>query len=77
MSFLNGPRLLNSANVWATSKEELQALYECDDTGAVTMASNMMRVFINTASGMPIQRFSTRASLKCRKTLGQRQMCRA
>ena len=30
------PPLLNSANPWATSKEDLQALYDCPYTGALT-----------------------------------------
>ncbi|KAI1465954.1 dihydroorotate dehydrogenase [Daldinia caldariorum] len=30
------PPLLNSANPWATTKEDLRALYECASTGAVT-----------------------------------------
>ena len=30
------PPLLNSANPWATSKEDLQALYDCPFTGALT-----------------------------------------
>lgn len=36
MSLQFEPPLLNSANPWATSKEDLQALYDCPYTGALT-----------------------------------------
>ena len=36
MSLEFEPPLLNSANPWATSKEDLQALYDCPYTGALT-----------------------------------------
>lgn len=36
MSLKFDPPLLNSANPWATSKEDLQTLYDCPYTGALT-----------------------------------------
>ena len=39
------PPLLNSANPWATTKEELQALYDCPYTGAITTRTFIMRGF--------------------------------
>lgn len=35
------PPLLNSANPWATSKEDLQALYDCPYTGALTTRTSI------------------------------------
>lgn len=39
------PPLLNSASPWATSLEDLQALYECESTGAVTTRTSMLGGF--------------------------------
>lgn len=39
------PPLLNSACPWATSLEDLQALYLCESTGAVTTRTSMLHGF--------------------------------
>ncbi|MCJ1339449.1 dihydroorotate dehydrogenase [Bachmanniomyces sp. S44760] len=39
------PPLLNSANVWASTPEELRALYECPHTGAITIRTSLLRGF--------------------------------
>ncbi|KAI1098614.1 dihydroorotate dehydrogenase [Jackrogersella minutella] len=39
------PPLLNSANPWATTFEDLKALYECPSTGAVTTRTALLRGF--------------------------------
>lgn len=39
------PPLLNSATPWATTKEELQALYDCPYTGAVTTRTSLLTGF--------------------------------
>lgn len=39
------PPLLNSANPWATTLEDLQALYSCESTGAVTTRTSMLNGF--------------------------------
>jgi dihydroorotate dehydrogenase (fumarate) len=39
------PPLLNSANPWATSLEDLQALYDCASTGAVTTRTSLLGGF--------------------------------
>ena len=39
------PPLLNSANVWATTKEELDAYYQCEHTGAVTIRTSLLDGF--------------------------------
>lgn len=39
------PSLLNSASRWATTKEELQELYECPNTGAVTTRTSLLYGF--------------------------------
>ncbi|KAI0179194.1 hypothetical protein GGR52DRAFT_296209 [Hypoxylon sp. FL1284] len=39
------PPLLNSANPWATTLEDLRALYECPSTGAVTTRTALLRGF--------------------------------
>ncbi|KAB5577543.1 dihydroorotate oxidase [Coniochaeta sp. 2T2.1] len=39
------PPLLNSANPWATTLEDLQALYACPSTGAVTTRTSMLNGF--------------------------------
>ena len=41
MSLKFEPPLLNSANPWATSKEDLQALYDCPYTGALTTRTSI------------------------------------
>lgn len=42
------PPLLNSANPWATTLEDLQALYNCPHTGAVTIRTSLV-----TEAGFP------------------------
>ncbi|KAK8196641.1 dihydroorotate dehydrogenase [Zalaria obscura] len=39
------PPLINSANPWASSKEDLQALYDCPHTGAVTCRTSLLKGF--------------------------------
>lgn len=39
------PPLLNSATPWATTKQELQALYDCPYTGAVTTRTSLLTGF--------------------------------
>ncbi|KAH8902751.1 FMN-linked oxidoreductase [Coniochaeta sp. PMI_546] len=39
------PPLLNSANPWATTLEDLQALYYCESTGAVTTRTSLLNGF--------------------------------
>ncbi|KIW06662.1 uncharacterized protein PV09_02368 [Verruconis gallopava] len=39
------PPILNSANPWATTFEDLQALYDCPYTGAVTTRTNTLSGF--------------------------------
>ena len=39
------PPLLNSANPWATTKEDLQTLYDCPYTGAVTIRTGVLGGF--------------------------------
>lgn len=39
------PPLLNSATPWATTKEELQVLYDCPYTGAVTTRTSLLTGF--------------------------------
>ncbi len=44
------PALLNSSNPWATTKEELTALYACPYTGAVTIRTSLWKAFNQHAS---------------------------
>ncbi|KAK4543666.1 hypothetical protein LTR36_005311 [Oleoguttula mirabilis] len=39
------PPLLNSANPWATTTEDLQALFDCSSTGAVTTRTSLIHGF--------------------------------
>ncbi|KAL9132820.1 MAG: hypothetical protein Q9175_006009, partial [Cornicularia normoerica] len=39
------PPLLNSANPWATTKEDLEALYQCPHTGAITTRTALANGF--------------------------------
>ncbi|MCJ1466675.1 dihydroorotate dehydrogenase [Pseudocyphellaria aurata] len=39
------PPLLNSASPWATTKDELQALYDCPYTGALTVRTSLLDGF--------------------------------
>lgn len=41
------PPLLNSANPWCSSLEQLQELYNCPDTGAVTTRTSLLNGFPN------------------------------
>lgn len=45
-----GGKLLNSANVWASTKEELVALYDCPHTGAVTVRTSLLNGFAHDDS---------------------------
>ena len=44
------PPLLNSANPWATTKEDLEALYNCPHTGAVTTRTALINGFHHDAA---------------------------
>ncbi|MCJ1288187.1 dihydroorotate dehydrogenase [Xylographa opegraphella] len=44
MAFIDPP-LLNSANVWATTEEDLDALYRCPATGAITIRTSLLNGF--------------------------------
>ncbi|KAE9375071.1 FMN-linked oxidoreductase [Stipitochalara longipes BDJ] len=48
--FSISPPLLNSSNPWATSKEDLVALYSCPHTGAVTIRTSLWKAFAQHAS---------------------------
>ena len=39
------PPLLNSANPWATTREDLKALYDCPHTGAITTRTSILDGF--------------------------------
>ena len=39
------PPLLNSAGPWATTKEDLERLYHCPNTGAVTIRTSLLEGF--------------------------------
>lgn len=39
------PPLLNSSNPWATSLDDLQALFDCPNTGAVTTRTSLLKGF--------------------------------
>lgn len=39
------PPLINSANPWATTKEDLQLLFDCPHTGAVTTRTSLIHAF--------------------------------
>jgi dihydroorotate dehydrogenase (fumarate) len=41
------PPLLNSANPWCSTLEQLQELYDCPDTGAVTTRTSLLAGFPN------------------------------
>lgn len=43
--FFISPPLLNSANPWATSEDDLKALYDCPYTGAVTIRTSLWKAF--------------------------------
>ena len=49
MTFLGG-KLLNSANVWASTKEDLVELYDCPHTGAVTVRTSLLNGFAHDDS---------------------------
>ncbi|KAK4508034.1 hypothetical protein PRZ48_001771 [Zasmidium cellare] len=44
------PPLLNSACPWATTKEDLQALFDCRSTGAVTIRTSLIDGFDHNSS---------------------------
>lgn len=44
------PPLINSANPWATTKEDLQSLYDCPHTGAVTTRTSLIHGFEHSDS---------------------------
>lgn len=39
------PPLINSANPWATTKEDLQTLFDCPHTGAITTRTSLIHAF--------------------------------
>ncbi|KAH8679689.1 hypothetical protein BGZ60DRAFT_400449 [Tricladium varicosporioides] len=39
------PPLLNSANPWATTRTDLESLYKCPFTGAVTVRTSLLKAF--------------------------------
>jgi len=39
------PPLINSSNPWATTAEDLQRLFDCEDTGAVTTRTSLLHGF--------------------------------
>ena len=39
------PPLLNSSNPWATTSEDLQALFDCQNTGAITIRTSLLNGF--------------------------------
>lgn len=39
------PPLLNSASPWATTEADLQALFDCPHTGAITTRTSLLRGF--------------------------------
>jgi dihydroorotate dehydrogenase (fumarate) len=39
------PPLINSANPWATTKQDLQTLFDCPHTGAVTTRTSLIHAF--------------------------------
>ncbi|RYO76343.1 hypothetical protein DL766_009169 [Monosporascus sp. MC13-8B] len=43
------PPLLNSANPWATTREDLKALFECPSVGAVTTRTSLLKGFPHDA----------------------------
>lgn len=44
------PPLINSANPWATTQEDLQSLYDCPHTGAVTTRTSLIDGFEHNGS---------------------------
>lgn len=44
------PPLINSANPWATTLEDLTALYECPNIGAVTTRTSLLQAFCHDPS---------------------------
>ncbi|KAI2776896.1 dihydroorotate dehydrogenase [Daldinia loculata] len=44
------PPLLNSANPWATTREDLRALFDCPSTGAVTTRTALLRGFAHDSA---------------------------
>lgn len=44
------PAVVNSANPWATNLEDLKALYECPNTGAVTTRTSLISGFAHDPS---------------------------
>lgn len=55
------PPLLNSANPWATTLEDLTALYECPHTGAVTTRTSLVAGFPHDPSIHQFTLFDTAA----------------
>lgn len=54
------PPILNSANPWATTLEDLQALYACESTGAVTTRTALIKGFDHDPSKHKYIFFETR-----------------
>jgi dihydroorotate dehydrogenase (fumarate) len=57
--FKINPPLLNSANPWATSYEDLMSLYDCPATGAVTIRTSLLKSFKQNPSTHQYTFFST------------------
>ncbi|KZF26486.1 FMN-linked oxidoreductase [Xylona heveae TC161] len=55
------PPLLNSATPWATTKDDLQRLYDCAYTGAVTVRTSMLHGFPHDPSIHQYTFFDTNA----------------
>lgn len=53
------PPLVNSANPWATTLEDLQALYECPHTGAVTTRTSLLAGFAHDPAKHQFTLFDT------------------
>lgn len=53
------PALVNSANPWATSLEDLKALYECPNIGAVTTRTSLIAGFAHDPSRHQFTLFDT------------------
>jgi dihydroorotate dehydrogenase (fumarate) len=56
-----GPPILNSANPWCSTREDLEALYACPHTGAVTTRTSLLRGFPHDPSIHQHAFFSTQS----------------
>ena len=55
------PPLINSANPWATTKQDLEALFDCPRTGAVTTRTSLIKGFEHNDSIHQYTFFDTRS----------------